>query len=255
MNTEDNRDTAPAERCFTIEGKELGYPTQFHDGSAAMSVFSVPSKIANEIIADSDFEVVEIAPARTALSLICVHYTDTDCGSYEEIAFAFFVKKYGGDWQLPYLGPLWDLLTGKIASHTWYLPVTTSLAEQCGIQMWGYPKTIEDIRFNIQNGRAEFALHKSGEDILRFSVKAQGIMNPKPLAAPVYSVMDGKPYVGYLTQKFSGVGHHRSGIELVLGDHPIVEPLKRLGLPKQPLISSWMEHLEFSMSAPELLTK
>lgn len=67
--------------------------------------------------------------------------------------------------------------------------------------------------------------------------------------------MGGKPHVGYLTQHISGVGYHRSGIELTLGDHTIVEPLKRLGLPRKPLISGWMEHLEFKMSAPELLIK
>jgi hypothetical protein len=76
---------------FQLEGRELSYPTRFYDGSSAMGIFSVPAKIADDIIADSGFTTARIAPGRTALSLICVHYTDTECGAYEEIAMAFFV--------------------------------------------------------------------------------------------------------------------------------------------------------------------
>ncbi len=82
-----------ANRRFDIEGVNLGYPALFHDGSASIGMFVVPSKMANDLIADSGFTVAEIAPGRTVLNLACVHYTDTECGVYEEIGCAFFVKK------------------------------------------------------------------------------------------------------------------------------------------------------------------
>jgi hypothetical protein len=39
----------------------------------------------------------------------------------------------------------------------------------------------------------------------------------------------------------------------VLSDHALVEPLRRLGLPKKPLMSGHMGKLRFSMSAPRPL--
>ena len=42
-----------ADRRFNIEGRELGYPTLFQDGSTSVGMFIVPSKVANGIFSDS----------------------------------------------------------------------------------------------------------------------------------------------------------------------------------------------------------
>lgn len=78
-----------ADRRFNIEGNDLGYPTLFHAGSASVGMFVVASKVANELIAGSGFTAAEIAPGKAVMSLACVHYTDIECGTYEEIACAF----------------------------------------------------------------------------------------------------------------------------------------------------------------------
>jgi hypothetical protein len=236
-------------RRFNIEGAELGYPTLFHDGSASIGMFVVPSKIANNLIAGSGFTVAEIAPGKTVLNLACVHYTDTECGVYEEIGCAFFVKKHNQANGIPYLSTWRNIIRGEQPSFTWYLPVTEESALQCGIQMWGYPKTIEDIRHHRDGSHTTTTLNKDGQELLRYRVSNQGKQSPKPMAAPVYSIFEGSPHVGYLTQQFNDVCYSRSG-ELSLLDHPLMEPLRRLGLPKNPLLAGHMGHLNFSMSAP-----
>jgi len=241
-----------AERRFNIEGNDLGYPTLFHDGSASVGMYVVSSKVANELIAESAFTAAEIAPGKAVMSLAAVHYTDTECGSYEEIACAFFVNKLSEKPFIPYLGTWVNILRGKQPSFTWYLPVTEKSALECGVQMWGYPKTIEDIRHSKIDGRTVTTLQRDGEEVLRYSVSNLGSKTLKPIDAPVYSIFEGKPHIGYLTQYFSEVGYGRDG-ELVLSNHALVEPLRRLGLPKKPLISGHMGKLRFSMSAPEPL--
>jgi hypothetical protein len=241
-----------AQRRFNIEGNDLGYPTLFHDGSTSVGMYVVSSKVANELIAGSGFTAAEIAPGKAVMSFAGVHYTNTECGSYEEIACAFFVNKFAGKPLVPYLGTWMNILRGKQPSFTWYLPVTEKSALECGIQMWGYPKTAEDIRHKKVNGRTVTTLHKDGEEILRYSVGNLGSKTLKPIAAPVYSIFEGKPHVGYLTQNFSAAAYGRDG-DLVLSDHALVEPLRRLGLPKKPLLSGHMGKLRFSMSAPEPL--
>ena len=241
-----------ANRGFNIEGYDLGYPTLFHDGSTSVGLFVVPSKVANELIAESGFTAAEIAPGKALMSFAAVHYTNTQCGSYEEIACAFFVNNISGKPIIPYLGTLINILRGKQPSFTWYLPVTAKSALECGIQMWGYPKTTEDIRHRKIDGSTVTALYREGTEVLRYSVSNQGSKILKPIDAPVYSIFEGKPHIGYLKQYFSEAVYGRDG-ELVLSDHALMEPLRRLGLPKKPLMSGHMGKLRFSMSAPEPL--
>jgi len=238
-----------AQRRYSIEGRDLGYPTLFHDGSTSVGMFVVSSRVANALIADSGFTAAEIAPGKAIMSFAGVHYTDTQCGTYEEIGCAFFVNPFSGKPAIPYLGTWMNILRGNQPSFTWYLPVTEQSALECGVQMWGYPKTIEDIRHSQTGGRTVTTLHKEGAEVLRYSVGNQGGKAPKPIESPVYSIFEGQPHLGYLTQSFANAAYGRDG-ELHLSDHPLVEPLRRLGLPKKPLLSGHMNQLQFSMSAP-----
>ena len=242
-----------ADRKFDIEGAQLGYPTLFHEGSTSVAMFVVPSGVANNIITKSGFTAAEIAPGKAVMTLAGVHYTNTECGSYEEIGCAFFVNKVSGKPRLPYLGTWIDILNGSQPSFTWYLPVTSKAALECGVQMWGYPKTLEDIRHSKAQGRTVTSLFSDGEEVLRFSVSNRGSKAPKPTQSPVYSIFEGEPHVGYLSQRLGGACYGRDG-ELTLSRHELVAPLRRLGLPKKPLLSGHMNTLNFSMSAPQPIT-
>ncbi|MBW2388841.1 MAG: hypothetical protein JRG89_10435 [Deltaproteobacteria bacterium] len=135
-------------RRFEIEGKSLGFPSLFQDGCSAVGLFIVPSRAAQELIRDSGFELAELLPGRTALSLSCIHYRESDCGVYNEISLAFFVKpKHGRPSAIPYLGTWLDIARDDAATFVWKLPVTTRLANDAGVRMWGFPKTIEEIDF------------------------------------------------------------------------------------------------------------
>jgi len=209
---------------------------------------------ANARIADTGFEVARAAPGKAILSLTCVHYTDTDCGEYEEIAMGFFVEKPGHQARrVPYLGTWSDVLRSRVGSYTWALQVTTVLSQQAGLQMWGFPKTVEEIDFERTQDRACFTLRMGGEEVLRYSVRAQGRQQPAPTTSPVYSIYEGAQHVGHLRQHFRDVGVRPGGGRLELGSHPLARQLHDLGLRRRPLIATWMGHLDFSMSAPEKL--
>jgi len=242
-------DSPHATRRFRIEGRDLGYPTQFRDGSSIGGLFAVRSRVANELIADSGFRVAEIAPGRAVLALTGVRYTDTDCGAYEESAQAFFVRRVGQT-HIPYWSTWSAILRGRIASFTWKLQVNTTLSRDCGIRMWGFPKTHDSIAFERSGGRAEFRLRMQGQPALRYSVPASGTKTPTPVASPVYSIFEDAPHVSILTQRYSGTGHHPGGGRLELGSHPLSERLRALGLPRRPLLATWNRQLAFSMSAP-----
>jgi hypothetical protein len=255
----DNESPAPppsspnANRRFQIEGVDLGYPTLFHDGQSVAGLYVVKSRVANEYIKESGFEVAEIAPGRTILTLTGVHYTDTQCGSYNEMAFAFLVKEVGGKPRIPYLSSWSDLVRGKVRSFTWKLQVNTTLSQYCGIEMWGFPKTLEEIDYDCSKGRATFNMTMDGRQALNFSLKAEGNQTPEELSSPVYSIFEGAQHVGYLTQNYRDTGYFPFGAELTLGDHPFADELRALGLPKKPLLATYNGHLNYHMSEPRKL--
>jgi hypothetical protein len=240
-------------RRFEIEGRTLGFPAQFRDASSAVGLFVVPSSAANALICDSGFEVAQVAPGRAMFSLSCVHYRDSDCGVYREISMAFFVKKHGPANRIPYLGTWLDIVRDDAATYVWKLPVTTRLAHDAGILMWGLPKTIDEIDFDVSNERATFKLRMEGREVLSYSVHAHGKRHQPPSASSVYSIYEGAPHVTHLTHEYWDMGIRLGDGRLRLGDHPIATQLRGLGLPRWPLISSWVGRLALSVSAPAKL--
>jgi hypothetical protein len=243
----------PRDRTFDIEGQRLAYPTEFRDGCSAAGLFLVKSKVANEYIADSGFELAEVAPGRGILILTGVRYTDTDCGEYDETAMAFFVRRAGHKSRLPYASTWIDIMRGNTASFTWNLQVTTPLSRDAGILMWGFPKTIEDISYEQAGDRAGFNLCMDGQQVFNYSVRANGSTKPPPVTSAVYSIWEGAPHVSYLTQAYRDARYRPGGGRLRLGSHPLADKLRALGLPRRPLLATWAGHLSFSMSAPEKL--
>ena len=241
-------------RRFEIEGKSLRYPAQFQDASSAVGLFMVPASGAQALIRDSGFEVAQLLPGRAALSLSCVQYRESDCGSYNEISLAFFVKnKHGKSSGIPYLGTWLDIARDDAVTCVWKLPVTTRLANDAGILMWGFPKTVEEIDFEVADGRAVFDLRMDGQEVLSYSVRARGKQQQPRGASAVYSSFEGAPHVTHLGHEFRDVGVSLGGGRLRLGSHLIAEQLRGLGLPRRPLVATWIGRLSFEVGPPQKL--
>ena len=255
MNSENQpADNSASARRFEIEGKSLGFPALFQNGSSAVGLFTVPTSGAQALIRESGFEVAELWPGRAAFSLACCHYYESDCGVYNEISLAFFVKpKHGRPSRIPYLGTWLDIARSDAATHVWKLPVTTKLANDAGVLMWGFQKTVEEIDFEQVDGRAAFTLRMDGREVLRYSVVASGKRHQPRRASAVYSIYEGAPHVTFLENECHDVGASVGGGRLTLGDHPIAEELRCLELPRRPVVSTWMGRISFCVGAPEKL--
>ena len=248
-----SEEVSSSARRFEIEGRTLGFPAHFPDASSALGLFLVPSRAANALIGESGFEVAQVAPGRAIFSLSCVHYRDSDCGSYREVSMAFFVKKIGFASGIPYLGTWLDIAGDRAATFVWKLPVTSRLANDAGVQMWGLPKTIEEIDFELSGERATFDLCMGGRKVLNYSVRALGKRSQPRGTSDVYSIYEGAPHVTHLCHEYHDMGVQLGGGVLRLGDHPLAEQLRGLGLPRRPLISSWIGRFALEVGPPEKL--
>jgi hypothetical protein len=174
-----------SDRRYQIEGRDLGYPTRFRDGSAAAGFFLVDARVANESIAETGFAVAKVAPRR--------------------------------------------------AIYTWKLQVTTALSRDAGLSMWGFPKTLAEIDFELSGGRAGFSLRMAGEPVLDYSVRAQGSHRPAPATSPVYPIFEGAQHASQLSQEYRDAAYRPGGGLLhQLGDNPRAQQLGALGLRRHP---------------------
>jgi len=80
-------------------------------------------------VAPNGFEVIESAPGQE-LAIALIDYRDNDLGSYHEIGTILFVRPAGG-------GP-----DGTFITH---LPVDQEFTCAAGNQIWGFPKSVEQI--------------------------------------------------------------------------------------------------------------
>jgi hypothetical protein len=247
-------DGSASARRFDIEGESLGFPSLYPDGSSAVGLFMASSSGAQELIRDSGFEVAELLPGRAAFSLACVTYRESDCGIYNEISLAFFVKpKHGRPNRIPYLGTWLDIARGDAATYVWKLPVTSKLANDAGVLMWGFPKTIEEIEFERIDGRAVFTLRMGGREVLSYSVEASGHRHLPRSASAVYTLYEGAPQVSFLESECHEVAARAGGGRLELGDHPVADTLRDLGISRRPVVSTWMGRTSFWVGPPQKL--
>jgi hypothetical protein len=116
------------------------------------------------------------------------------------------------------------------------LPVTSREARDLGRDEWGLPKWLADMDFLDAPGSQRVRLGEDGTEVLVHTVRAGGPALRGTRARRLWSVCGGRlletttPVLARW-QAHPGPG----GAELVLGEHPVADALRRIGLSPVPL--------------------
>ncbi len=78
--------------------------------------------VAQEWIAKSGFEVVEVWPGKAIMQVVGVEYFDNDLGDYHEAGFSFYVRQPGAKRGFPLFDGILDIIRGRAASYIHLLP-------------------------------------------------------------------------------------------------------------------------------------
>jgi hypothetical protein len=223
---------------FEIEGRVVELPAVVRDASSGSVMYMVDRTAAQKLIPDA-FEAVEAAPGQTQLTLVIVDYRDNDLGDYDEVGIVFFVKPTGRP-------------EAELGSYIYKLPVNQSFTCEAGCQIWGFPKTVEDIDFAYSGDSATCRLTMGGRHVLTLTVPRGGDGETPGEQAVGYTLIKGIAHSNVFTR--GGRGEQTlpggAGVVLELGDHPIADELRSLGLPDAaPLLSAWSEHMTGSFGA------
>lgn len=248
MATADAPDGLPG-GAVVIQGRRVTYPVVVRKASSASVTWMVDAAAARALLPAPDLDVIEILPGRTFFSLACIDYVDNDLGDYNEVSLAFFVRERSAPRGIPYLKAAADFLRGRVSTFIFWLPVDQAFTREAGETMWGFPKTIEKIDFDHTGARATCALTSGGRHVLTLAMPRGGSRELPENAMTTYTRMGGRTCATRFVSRSAGVGFFRKGVELRLGDHPVAEQLRGLGLPKPPLMAVWMEHMHATFEA------
>ncbi|MFI0447822.1 acetoacetate decarboxylase family protein [Actinomadura sp. 6N118] len=215
-----------------IQGERVTMPVRIRDAAVASAMFAVPAAPAQAVIDYSGLRVATPIPGRRAIcSLAFIRYADGDLGPYHEFAVAFLVRSPDG---------------GPIGAFIHWLPVNQAFTLDAGRTIWGFPKEIADIPMDLTSRIKRCAVRLGGRTALELAVKP-GLPMPGGAAAPkvdAYSCLDGVTRRTPWTMSPSGVRLRPGGASLKLGDHPVADELRGLGLHgARALSSSTVAHL------------
>lgn len=230
---------------YVVEGHRVQLPLEVREANNIYASFPVDVAAAKRLLPPG-LELVRF-PARRALCIVgAVDYVRNPLGDYNEVLVAFPVRDR----------------EGKTGAYIHRLPVNQSLACAAGIEVWGFPKTIDEIRFEWEAGWRHCHLSQGGKHALTLSVKhgpwlrasmAAGILRFSDREMYAYSWRDGLLRRTRFRSWGRGVGLQLAGARVELGSGDLAAELRSLGFPRRALSSGPVEHLRMVFDAAEPL--
>jgi hypothetical protein len=232
-------DTASSD-TYEIQGRTVTLPVEVRDARVAAATFLVPAPAAQRIVDPTGLEVRRLPAGRAVCSLAFIDYRDNDLGQYHEVAVAFLVRPHDG--------------SKGVGAYIHQLPVDGEFTCEAGRTIWGFPKFIAEAPITERDGKRSVQLHEGGRSILALSVGRRPLPMPgREATANAYSFLDGVLRCTPWTVRPTGVRGGPGGARLELGDHPIAEELRTLGLPKRAAFSSSIDRMGASFGAAQVL--
>jgi hypothetical protein len=237
---------------YLIDGQPITFPVIVADASMLMNAYLVDAGVAQHMIKDSGFRVLELFPGKAILQLLLVDYRENDLGDYNEGAIIFPVLTPGERKPFPFFGAMQRMASGSVGNFVYRMPVDQPFTTHAGRFIWGFPKWMAriDIEFGAKRARGSF--FDEGELVYGFSAKTGGTTKVKEQRAASLAIRDGKAWKTYGTNTGSGLTFALGGELPTIGDsHPLAKELRALGLPKKPLFSVSIKNTAMRFEGPE----
>ena len=149
--------------------KEIPLPIRYEEGSAAYFYFAVSADKIRRMI-DRRFRPATFLPG-TAMVAVCFYeYTKTSIGPYNELGIGVMVQGPGRTaW--PGLDLLRKVDNRGSGFYVLHLPVTSKAAEEAGKRIWGLPKFVTKIPFQLKGRSFEGSVLAPRSTEALFTVK------------------------------------------------------------------------------------
>jgi hypothetical protein len=203
---------------------------RYYDWSAMMAHFPAPTASLQKLLPSPRLRPAELVPGTGIVSLAAMEYRRiADVEPYNEFGIMVPVL-YEPSVNVPALPLLAPGRFERFGLYVHHLPVTTQEAYVFGVEIWGYPKFLADISFEETDRVRRCRLRADGKSIATLEVR-KSATKARPMDLSSYTVKDGQ----LLRTRIQAEGELstarlRGGACCDLGDHPIAEELRAVGM-------------------------
>jgi hypothetical protein len=193
------------------------------------AVFLAPQDRLKALLPSARMHPIRVMPGRGIVTVSAMEFRDSDVGSYNEVAIS-----------IPFtLDRPTPLFTGVIRKgpevsnlYIRHLPVTTEIARDAGIEFAGYPKFLANIEFERQNGWITCRLAEGDRHILTMAGRELEAQEAPRSRVWFYTARGGRLLrsEGVSSKRLQARSKDAAHLRLDLGDHPIAQELRDLGL-------------------------
>ncbi len=256
---EPGRPDDPDCSTWTVLGRKIGVPVEVRAARQWTVQYLVPAGAAQQLIAATGLEVTGPVPGRALLALAVCRYLDTDLDPYHEVAMSLVVRRHDAPARPSGLERIRGFARGDLGAYIHRLPVDQAFTCAAGRDIWGFPKWVTTIDIDEPAEGADrhrcvtARLVDGNHHVLTLTVFGGGRLALPATAPPTYSFDGGILRKTLWSTRTAGVSGRPGGARLVLGDHPMAEELRSLGLPKRALFSSSARQMSASFGAPEVV--
>jgi len=222
-----------AAATWSIQGETVRLPVTITDARLTAAVFTAPVRSARRVLAGVPLRPVSVF-GRAVSVLLVVHYGPWALKTYDEVGAGLLAAGPGGRPGL-YLADL---------------PVTGAFTREAGQDFWALPKWLMDAVLIFGEGRTSVVVRDGGQEVLRAGIRHGRLRLPFGLraSAPSWSYLDrgaqaGRLLRGRVPMRLSGVRLGRGGYDVRLGEHPMAERMRALGMLGRPLLTVDAERL------------
>jgi hypothetical protein len=223
-----------------VDGIPFDLPINCEKTPVFMAVFPINADRAAELL-----EGNEVHPLRLwnkgLLVVTVVDYRITDIGKYIEYSIAIACTH--GPRPAPRLLPGLLMKTFGTCQYVFDLPVSSEISVKGGKGIWGMPKHQANLDFKITESKVSSQYDLDGQLAFYAEIAHPGrAWFPVRMAAANYCAFRGmlmKSYIYFQGKAAFALGGKAAG-RVVVGDHPRVQPLKRLEIGPAPIATAFI---------------
>lgn len=146
-------------KTHTTSAGEVKLPIFYYDNSAVQAFFLCEPECLRPLLADTGLRPALVLGRKALVGIAGFEYRKTSVGSYNEVAVALGVYPPGrADAPIPLYDLVRPLGQRSMGVYIVELPVTTAVARAAGRELWGYPKFVTEIPFQLGPRAVDFAV-------------------------------------------------------------------------------------------------